>query len=175
MAKKDNKTTAANDIPKLEELPPVKDQKPIFDETGKEVKMVLWDGDVPNLHTLVIKGYRRAKVVDTARGKLQCWNVVLKPVGVKVDGGVIIEPEGGRYAHGADQAFYKAFAHFPYELPEERLLKAIFADDDEDADANVRKFWQLVVHAAAFRSMYNENRIAEEREYVSYKGGKKNG
>lgn len=116
-------------------FPPIEEQKPLFAKKGKVVKIVVFDNkNESDIVEMKVTKVYRANVRKTKYGDEQLFKVVLKPLvkGITIDGEDKIE----LWEHDPAlvitdwAAVQNALRTFKYESKEDRLLKAIFGEDN---------------------------------------------
>ena len=160
----------ANEKKVEKKLPPLEEQKPLFAKKGKVVKIVVFDNknEAGIVEMKVTKVYR-ANVRKTKYGDEQLFKVVLKPLvkGITIDGEDKIE----LWEHDPAlvitdwAAVQNAIRTFKYESKEERLLRAIFGEDN----GNEAMFRSLIRLAAKVEKATRKDFIEEQKAWAKEK------
>lgn len=156
-------------------LSPLEEQKPIFAKKGKVVKIVVFDNknEAGIVEMKVTKVYR-ANVRKTKYGDAQFFKVVLKPLvkGITINGEDKIELWEYDPALVVTDwaAVQNALRTFKYESKEERLLRAIFGEDNGN-EAMLRSLIRLAakIEKATRKDFLNEQKMLADKKAKAVK------
>ena len=151
-------------------LPPLEMQKPLFVKKGEVMKIIVFDkkNNAGIVEMKVTKVYR-AGVRKTKYGDEQLFKVVLKPLvnGIRIDGKDTVElwEQDSSLVMSDWAAVQNALRTFKYESKEERLLRAIFGEDNGKEEM----FRSLIRLAAKVEKATRKDFIEEQKAWAREK------